>query len=428
MHLRNDGKPPFSEPAPPARPRILVVEDSPELNLFLTEALSRQFDVDSAMDGAAGLAQALASPPDLILTDVMMPRMRGDALVREVRARRELDDVPIVLLTANVDDELRVRLLREGAQDYLAKPFSAKELLVRVGNLVDVKRARQVLRDELAMQGRDLESMARALASRTRQLEGALEATRVARENAERAGEAKNLFLSVASHELRTPIAALQLRVDRLRRAHHAIASHEHDETFRGVQTAIDRLTMLVESLLQYTRVQSSALPIEPSRFNPCDVIDQVIEEWRGGAERKGLALAHERPTHPISMESDMALFRTAVSNLIDNALKFTDQGRVDVSVEERAGFVKVNVRDTGPGVPAADRGRIFEPFQHLEPAERKHTPGVGLGLALVREVTTALRGSVELVSEVGSGSTFTMILPLAGPTTSNDRDSKPGI
>lgn len=413
---------PFARPrasagTPSSRPRVLVVEDGPEMNLFLTEALSRSFEVDTAFDGAAGLARALEAPPDLIVTDLMMPRMRGDALVREIRTRRELDDVPIVLLTANADDEVRVRLLREGAQDFLAKPFSAKELLVRVGNLVDVKRARQVLRDELALQGRDLETMARALATRTRQLEGALETTRLAREHAERAGEAKNLFLSVASHELRTPIAALQLRVDRLRRAHHAIASHEHDETFRGVQSAIDRLTALVESLLQYTKVQSSVLPISPVTFDVSIMLEQVIDECRAGAELKGLALQFHRPDGvDFTIETDPALFRIAVGNLVDNALKFTERGEVVVTVEPRTDFIRVQVRDTGPGVPVGDRGRIFEPFQHLEPADRKHTPGVGLGLALVREVMTALKGSVELESEVGTGSTFAVCLPRTTP------------
>ncbi|HEY0706499.1 MAG TPA: response regulator, partial [Polyangia bacterium] len=240
---------------PGPRPRVLVVEDNPEMNRFLNEALSRLFDVDAVLDGAAGLERAIASPPDLILTDLMMPKLSGDLLLREVRARRELEGVPIVVLTANADDELRVRLLREGAQDFLAKPFSAKELLVRVGNLVDIKRARELMRAEAASQSRDLETLARTLTSKTRQLASALETAREARERAERAGEAKNMFLSVASHELRTPLAALQLRIDRLRRSGHPVNSPELAETLRGVQSAIGRLTMLVESLVQYANL-----------------------------------------------------------------------------------------------------------------------------------------------------------------------------
>ncbi len=404
--------PPVVTTAPVGRPRVLVVEDNPEMNRFLTEALSRLFDVDSALDGAAGLARAVESPPDLVLTDLMMPRLNGDALVRALRTHAELDDVPIVLLTAKTDDDLRVRLLREGAQDYLAKPFSAKELLIRVGNLVDVKRTRQILREEVATQGRDLESLARALAARSRELESALETTRLARENAERAGEAKNLFLTVASHELRTPITALQLRLDRLRRALTAAHNHHEDDNFKGVQRAIDRLNSLVESLLQYSRVQSSGMPVAAQTFDARGVLAEIVDEARDSAEQKGIVLSYLGPSTLVPVETDRALFRVVVANLVDNALKFTDHGRVDVSLEERMGDLKVSVRDTGPGVPSKDQARIFEPFFHLESADNKHTPGVGLGLALVREVTAALRGTVELESEVGSGSTFAVVLP----------------
>jgi signal transduction histidine kinase len=399
--------------APPlARPRVLVVEDNTEMNYFLTEALSRSYEVDSALDGATGLARAIESPPDLILTDLMMPRMNGDVLVRELRSHRALDDVPIVLLTAQTDDDLRVQLLREGAQDFLAKPFSAKELLLRVSNLVDVKRTRQVLREEVATQGRSLESLAHALTARSRELQGALEAARVARENAERAGDAKNLFLSVASHELRTPIAALQLRIDRLRRALAGTGGPEQEETWKGVQRAIDRLTALVESMVEYSQVQSSVLPVSSESFDARSVLAELVEDVRDDAHTKGLVLAYQPPAHLVRLQTDQALFRTVVSNLLDNALKFTDSGAVTVSLEQRRGSVRVHVRDTGPGVPSDERSRIFEPFAHVESADRKHTPGVGLGLALVREVMTALRGKVELESAVGVGSTFTLVLP----------------
>jgi signal transduction histidine kinase len=399
-------------PSPPlGRPRVLVVEDNPEMNRFLTEALSRSFEVDSALDGAAGLARAIECPPDLILTDLVMPRLMGDALVRAVRTHHVLDEVPILLLTARSDDELRLQLLREGAQDYLTKPFSAKELLIRVGNLVDVKRTRQVLREEVATQGRSLESLARALTVRSRELQGALEATRVARESAEQAGDAKNLFLSVASHELRTPLAALQLRIDRLRRGLGNAGGRDHDDTFRGVQRAIDRLTALVESLLEYSKVQSNVVPVSPQIFDARSVIGEIVEERRENAQDKSVELRYEWPAHLIRIQTDPALFRTVVANLVDNALKFTDRGHVEVRLEQRRSSVRVSVHDTGPGIPIEDRARIFEPFAHVEAADNKHTPGVGLGLALVREVMTALHGSVELSSEVGTGSTFTVIL-----------------
>lgn len=123
------------------RELVLVVEDNAEMNRFLVEALADRYRVVTAFDGEEGLRLTLSLHPCLVLTDVMMPRMSGDQLVRAIRTHRELDDVPIVLLTAKADDAFRVGLLREGAQDYLLKPFLVEELCTRVDNLIAWRRA-----------------------------------------------------------------------------------------------------------------------------------------------------------------------------------------------------------------------------------------------------------------------------------------------
>ena len=119
---------------------MLVVEDNREMNAFVAEALRPGHRVATALDGQEGLEKALRLRPDLIVSDIMMPRMSGEELVREVRRRRDLDDVPILLLSARADEEARVRLLSSGAQDYLVKPFVTEELLARAAGLVARKR------------------------------------------------------------------------------------------------------------------------------------------------------------------------------------------------------------------------------------------------------------------------------------------------
>jgi PAS domain S-box-containing protein len=131
-------------------PLVLVVEDNIEMNAFVVESLAGNYRVVAAFDGQEGLDLALKLNPDLILSDMMMPRMSGDQLVRELRRRQELDDVPIVLLTARADDELRVQLLQEGAQDYLTKPFSVAEVLAKVRGLITERRRTKELRLQLA--------------------------------------------------------------------------------------------------------------------------------------------------------------------------------------------------------------------------------------------------------------------------------------
>lgn len=138
---------PLTIPAPPGTaPLLLVVEDNAMMSDFIRECLEEDYRVTTAFDGAQGLSQALALRPDLILTDLMMPGTGGEALLQALRAQPLLDETPVVVLSAKVDDEMRVRLLREGAQDYLTKPFSIEELRARVGTLVARKQATEALR------------------------------------------------------------------------------------------------------------------------------------------------------------------------------------------------------------------------------------------------------------------------------------------
>jgi signal transduction histidine kinase len=111
-------------------------------------------------------------------------------------------------------------------------------------------------------------------------------------------------------------------------------------------------------------------------------------------------------------MQSDRRLVRLVLANLLDNALKFTERGEVEVALAETAAGVTLSVRDTGPGISPDQQSVIFEPFEHVEPVDRKHTPGLGLGLAVVRELVQSLGGQIGLVSQVGRGSTFTVVLP----------------
>ncbi len=157
---------------------ILVVEDHPTMNDFLVKTLATRHRVATAFDGRDGLGKALALHPDLILTDVMMPGITGEDLVRDIRLQRELDAAPIVVLTARADDELRLKLLREGAQDYLIKPFSAQELLLRVGNLLTMKRIRDLLHREVVSQERDVVAVVKDLIETRERLEKALAAGR----------------------------------------------------------------------------------------------------------------------------------------------------------------------------------------------------------------------------------------------------------
>ena len=361
-------------------PLVLVVEDNREMRAFVGRTLSLSYNVVTAADGQEGLERALAQRPDLVVTDLMMPRMGGEQLIMALRAHSEFNSVPIMLLTARDDDELRVELLKSGAQDYLCKPFLPQELLARAENLVILKRAGDTLREELLSASGDVEGLAKELALKHRQLQTALDSAEVAREQAERASQVKSHFLGMISHELRTP------------------------------------LSTLVEGLLEYTRTESAKVTARPENVDLAALAREVVEA-HADSTPPGLRLVMEPPPQDLPpLLSDSRLLRVVMSNLVSNALKFTPQGSVTVRLASANGWHSFEVVDTGVGIAPEDVARAFLPFEQLEPVQRKSIPGVGLGLALVRQIVENLGGKVELVTAPDSGCTLRVLLPSQRP------------
>lgn len=156
-----DAEPPAAGSA--GLPQVLVAEDNAEMRRFISEVLGAHYRVVAVADGAAALAHALADPPDLVVMDLMMPKLGGDRVVEAMRSRPALANVPVLVLSAKADDALRLELLSERVQDYLTKPFSARELRIRVRNLVMMKRTRDALQTELATQNQDLAQLTQQL-------------------------------------------------------------------------------------------------------------------------------------------------------------------------------------------------------------------------------------------------------------------------
>jgi signal transduction histidine kinase len=220
-------------------------------------------------------------------------------------------------------------------------------------------------------------------------------------------------FLANVSHELRTPLSALVLQVERMRRDAAELSPHHRDAVAR-MRSATHRLTGLVDSLLEHARFEAGGISLRPEPVDPARVAAEVLEDLRPQAARKGVALSGPAPGGAPLLQTDPRLLRLVLLNLVSNAIKFTDVGGVDVSMDVADGEHRLVVRDTGRGIAAEDQARIFEPFEQLEAIARKHTPGVGLGLSLVREVVSALGGRVSVESAPGEGSAFRVTIPTA--------------
>ena len=394
-------------------PRVLIVEDNVAMRAFVADVLGSSFGITMAVDGIEGLAMAESLRPDLVVTDLAMPEMGGENLVMAMRQNPALDSIPILTLTARADDEIRVRLLRNGAQDFLVKPFLPDELKARVANLVSAKRAGDTLRATLSSMSGDLESMAREITVKNRYLANTLAAAEVARDQAERASLVKSSILGLLSHEIRTPLAAILMNLELLLRG-------SSDQLAASVRMKIDRITVaarqlnaLMEGLLEYTRFEKEGIDPKLESIDPLKVGREIIDEYSLVMQGSSIALRLIEPEQCLrSLRTDSRLLKVMLSNLVSNAIKFTPAGEVTLAVSDRDEHCIFAVKDTGAGIPKAALARIFMPFEQLEPLQRKSVGGVGLGLALVRQIAQSLRGRIDVESEVGVGSTFRVVLP----------------
>jgi signal transduction histidine kinase len=367
--------------APADAPLILVVEDNPDMNRFLAEALSADYRVDTAFDGAAGLAQAQRVRPDLILTDIMMPGLSGDRLIRELRRRPELADVPIIVLSARADEALRIELLRDGAQDYVTKPCAREELLARVHTFIELQR-------------------------RQRALEAALTALRATQEEVLRREKLAILGRLAAgvAHEIRHPLGVIGNSAYYLSLV-HAAARPDVREHLDLIASQIALAETIISDLTTYA-MRAPTLPA-PAAL-PRIIEEQLARVGRQEAIETRVQIAADLPEVVV----DEGQIGQAIYNLLLNATQALERGRGRLTVRATRdnGAVRVDVIDDGPGIPPEQHEQIFEPLFSTRPR------GIGLGLPVSRTLVEANGGRLTVDSGPGRGATFSVHLPRGGP------------
>jgi len=399
-------------------PLVLVVEDNPEMNQFITTTLASEYRTATAANGQEGLEQAIALQPDLILSDVMMPYLSGDELVQQLRTHPELDTTPVVMLTAKADDELRVQLLRQGAQDYLMKPFSVEELRARVGNLIAIKRVRDLLQQELASQNHDLEALVEEVSLRRRELQIALNALQRQAEELEQANRLKDEFLAIVSHELRTPLNSILGWADALRTRKFNEAT-----TARALETIARNARLqaqLIENLLDISRLLRGKLLLNKHPVELKSVIEAAIQTVQPEANAKAIRLNSHLDDRVEPVLGDRDRLRQVMENLFLNAIKFTPEGgQVEIQLQQQHGEARIQVSDTGQGIRAEVLPFIFDYFRQADSSTTRKHGGLGLGLAIVRQLVELHDGDIHVESQgEGLGATFTVILPLLTTST----------
>ena len=397
------------EVEPTTRPTVLIVEDNPDMNRFIAQCLSHDYHVVSAFDGQQGLEQALALKPALIVSDIMMPKVSGVQMIAELRTHPEMLETPILLLSAKADEEMKNRLLEEGAQDFITKPFTERDLLVRARNLIAVNQSRDELRDAERTKRLVLEAGNRDLQT----ARGEAERARVA---AEQANRAKGAFLAVMSHELRTPLNAIGGYAQLMELGIHGAISPEQHEDLERIQRSQRLLLGHIDQILNYARIESSSVVFNLANVRLDEMIRATEELIEPQLRAKGLRYTYSGCAPDLVVCADGEKLQQILVNLLSNAIKFTNPaGKISVNVEESE-RVLVHVRDTGIGISPEQIGSIFEPFMQVDVLHMQRRDGVGLGLAISRELAGRMAGDIVVESVQGIGSTFTLRLQRGKP------------
>ncbi len=387
---------------------ILYVEDNPENKLLVRRVLEAQgYRVVDADDGLSGIRVAQEIQPDLILMDINLPGMDGYEAATKIKSIPSLRHVPIVALTANVMQGDRERSLAAGCDGYLPKPIDIDQLIEQIEAFLAGKR------EEVAPDEREvyLEEYARKLVNK---LEAKIVELEKANAELRELDRLKSEFVSTVSHELRTPLNIIIGHAEILQDELFGPLNDHQKRYVDNILNSARHLLELVENILDLSRIESGKLELDMQPFDVVQAVDEVRALLDPLAESKEIRVVVRIDPDLQQIVADRLRFKQILYNLMSNAVKFTPNGgRVDVTVERLPNeWVQIVVRDTGIGIPQEHLETIFERFRQLDSSFSREWEGTGLGLALTREFVRLHGGKIEVQSQVGKGSTFTVLLP----------------
>ena len=366
--------------------RILVVEDDTHLMEGIRDILELNgYEVLTATNGSVGLEvlQSQNQPPDLIVSDIMMPRMDGYAFFNAVRAEENWIAIPFIFLTAKGERDDIFRGKSMGAEDYVVKPFDADELLVAVDSRL--KRQRQL------NQQRDHEV----------------------------SGIKRNI-LNILNHEFRTPLTYVVAYADMLHRDADDLEVTDMRAFLRGINSGANRIRRLVENFILLVELETGeAQKTFAWRCTPLtnyfELLCMIQDKYIDLIEEKQVTVEIEVDDDLPPIKADADYLTAALECLVENAIKFTEQpGRqVLLRAYEDDGYVSLSVSDHGRGIPVEELDKIFQPFYQIN-REKYEDQGAGSGLAIVDGIVRLHGGSASVESVYGEGSTFTMRIPVS--------------
>jgi signal transduction histidine kinase len=423
-------------PDPPTA-RVLLVDDTPQ-NLVALEALlsTLHLDVVKAGSGEEALRCLLKDDFAVILLDVRMPGMDGLQTAELIRRRERSRDTPIIFVTASGrDDDLVTRAYSLGAVDFIVKPIHRHILRSKVAVFVELFRKTAQVRQQAAQLAGLNEELEARVTARTVELQRTVKELRqqiaerkraeaeraqllvreqAARCEAERAVRIRDDFLAMAGHELRTPLTSLHGAIEMLRATRQGTLDASTPDRVQRILKIIEKqdeqLIKLVNNLLDVSRLSEGRLELELEEVDLAAIVYDVVECFREEIARARCRLDIHAQPHVVGVW-DRSRLEQVVTNLLTNALKYGAGTEVTISVSADTTSARLAVADQGIGIAPQHLERIFGRFERA--VAGKEYSGVGLGLSIAHDIVEALGGTIGVVSEPGSGATFTVELPL---------------
>lgn len=371
-----------SDDAVDPRHTVLVVDDSIDVRDYIVGCLRGTYRIVTAKDGVDGLEKIEADMPDLIVSDVMMPRMGGHEFCRKVKSDHRFNHIPVILLTSKASLEAKIEGLQAGSDEYLSKPFNAEELRVRITNLIGMREQSRRLK---------------ALNSELEIMNDALRA----------ASDLKSQLLNIASHDMKNPLTAIR-EFSRILREEMDDDSHL-GELVDLIFSSSDEMLRLVTQLLDSSALESGKLELNTRPVDVGALAQLIVHRSLKQAELKNQKI------HFVSGEegksvvmADFDRLQEAMDNLVNNAVKYSEKGKqIWVTVSSTDEKVFFEVRDEGPGISEEELPRVFEKFQKLSSQPTGGENSTGLGLSIVKQIVEMHGGTVRVESRFGEGSSF---------------------
>jgi two-component system sensor histidine kinase/response regulator len=354
---------------------ILIIDDEPAIRLGLAATIKRYgYSVVTAVNGDDGFLKARQSLPDLIVSDVMMPDLNGFEMKKQMSVDPLLAPIPFIFLTARTANDDRVAGIRNGADDYVTKPFVTEELMARIEAVLRrVKTEQERGREQVRQAARD-------------------EVEKLRRE-----------VLQNFSHELRTPLGNVMMSLDVV--VNNKFKTQEEQSEFlRIAHSSADRLETLMADIILLSDIDQNNLNLMRQIIDTEHHILVPIKRRLARYQEKGLNFVHDINLSGV-IKAPRREFAQAVVHLVDNAFKFSPHGgavKLMIKPSENGGVV-ITIQDAGKGIPVDLREKVFERFFQVSQGDGREFQGLGVGLTIARAVFSGLGGEVKILdSESG--------------------------